>query len=609
MRNAEARTSDLKKPSSKRLLLIFIAALIVTAGTIACGTKDANAAVTDAKTPAGAYNAHIKWQKRFGTGYANAVTPPLVIGNDMYIGSGGVVYRLNKNTGEVKTKLTVEGVFGYTTIAPSWGGSDASGKGCSDMIFIPLSNGRVEAIDISGSSMKKIWTSASFGDQAIVPLKCANGKIYTGTYGTNNSYVCIDQKTGAVTKLATNSNKGFYWSGAYADEKAVVFGEESDKNGESVVRSIEAIGSVPDVHNSISSKTVKGSVRSTMVRDGDSLFFVSKAKLFYKIGYDAGTGELGAVKSVDISGESTGVPVIYGGRAYVGTSAGTVDVIDIAAMKKIYSVTTPGYVQGEMLISTGNSGKLCLYAACNTSEGQLYYIEPGETKAAAAGTLLDPDFEQYCISPVICDAEGTIFYKNDSGYIMAVAGGYDMRKPSVSIEKTTVKSAGLNIRRNNGAVMEVWRSTSANSGYQKAGETRSRSYTDGKVQGGRYYYYKVRAKVAGKYSSYSDSVTAVTKLAAPKIKKLSVKKMKKKKAGVIVKWSKAEFATGYEIYRAKKKNGSYKKLIVLKGSKVKFTDKKVKKKSKYYYKIKAFRSKDGKKVFSTFSNIKSVRVK
>lgn len=605
MRIMAAEAAVLKKLRSKRLLLMLIAALLVTAGTIVCGTKDASAAVTDAKTPAGAYNAHIKWQKRFGTGYANAVTPPLIIGDDMYIGSGGVVYKLNKNTGEVRTKLTVEGVFGYTTITPSWDGKDR--------IFIPLSNGRIEAIDISGSNMKKVWTSASFGEQAIVPLKCANGKIYTGTYGTKNSYVCIDQKTGAVTKLATNSNKGFYWSGAYADEKAVVFGEEADKNGESVVRSLEAVSSVSggtsDVHNIISSKTVKGSVRSTIVRGGDHLFFVSKAKLFYKIGYDAGTGELGSVKSVDISGESTGVPVIYGGRAYVGTSAGKVDVIDTTEMKKLYSVATPGYVQGEMLISTGNSGKLCLYAACNTSLGQLYYIEPGETKAAAVGTLLEPDFEQYCISPVICDDEGTIFYKNDSGYIMAVAGGYDLRKPSVSIEKTTVRSAGLNIRRNNGAVMEIWRSTSASGGYQKAGETKSRSYTDGKVQGGRYYYYKVRAKIAGKYSAYSEVKAAVTKLAAPKVKKASAKKIKKKKAGVIVKWSKAEFATGYEIYRSKKKSGSYKKLKVLNGSKVKYTDKKVKKKSKYYYKVKAFRSTNGKKVFSTFSNIKSVRIK
>lgn len=278
MRIMAAEAADLKKLKSKRLLLMLIAALLVTAGTIVCGTKDASAAVTDAKTPAGAYNAHIKWQKRFGTGYANAVTPPLIIGDDMYIGSGGVVYKLNKNTGEVRTKLTVEGVFGYTTITPSWDGKDR--------IFIPLSNGRIEAIDISGSNMKKVWTSASFGEQAIVPLKCANGKIYTGTYGTKNSYVCIDQKTGAVTKLATNSNKGFYWSGAYADEKAVVFGEEADKNGESVVRSLEAVSSVSggtsDVHNIISSKTVKGSVRSTIVRGGDHLFFVSKAKLFYK---------------------------------------------------------------------------------------------------------------------------------------------------------------------------------------------------------------------------------------------------------------------------------------------------------------------------------------
>ena len=55
-------------------------------------------------------------------------------------------------------------------------------------------------------------------------------------------------------------------------------------------------------------------------------------------------------------------------------------------------------------------------------------------------------------------------------------------------------------------------------------------------------------------------------------------------------WKKSSKADGYIIYRATKKNGKYKQIKMIKSwKKNSFTDKKVKSKKTYYYKIRAYK--------------------
>jgi len=87
----------------------------------------------------------------------------------------------------------------------------------------------------------------------------------------------------------------------------------------------------------------------------------------------------------------------------------------------------------------------------------------------------------------------------------------------------------------------------------------------------------------------------------------SVKAGKKK---AVLQWIAVDRADGYVIWRGTKKNGKYAKAAaVKKGSAVKYTDKKLKKGKKYYYKIKAYRNINGTKVYSGYSEVKSVKVK
>ncbi|MBQ1407719.1 MAG: Ig domain-containing protein, partial [Eubacterium sp.] len=69
----------------------------------------------------------------------------------------------------------------------------------------------------------------------------------------------------------------------------------------------------------------------------------------------------------------------------------------------------------------------------------------------------------------------------------------------------------------------------------------------------------------------------------------------KKKGKALVKWSKVKGVTGYQIYRATKKNGKYKKVATVKKAKtVKKTVKKLKKGKKYWFKVRTYTKIKGK---------------
>ena len=93
-----------------------------------------------------------------------------------------------------------------------------------------------------------------------------------------------------------------------------------------------------------------------------------------------------------------------------------------------------------------------------------------------------------------------------------------------------------------------------------------------------------------------------------KVKGLSVKAVSKGK--LVLKWKKVRNADGYVVYRADKKKGKYKKVKVLNGArKISFTNKKLKKKKTYYYKVCAYRKVGKKKVYGSCSAVKSRKVK
>ena len=74
---------------------------------------------------------------------------------------------------------------------------------------------------------------------------------------------------------------------------------------------------------------------------------------------------------------------------------------------------------------------------------------------------------------------------------------------------------------------------------------------------------------------------------------------------VKVSWKKVSGASGYRIYRSTSKNGTYKKVkSITNGSKLTWTNTKLKKKKTYYYKVRAYRKVDSKNIYGAYSAVK-----
>lgn len=138
----------------------------------------------------------------------------------------------------------------------------------------------------------------------------------------------------------------------------------------------------------------------------------------------------------------------------------------------------------------------------------------------------------------------------------------------------------------------------------------TQSYVDKNVALGKTYSYKVRGySTDGGEMQYSDfSPKKSVKVTLAKVKIAKAKSQSSKRVQIV--WKKVSGASGYEVYRAKTKNGKYKKVGALSsGKKVLFTDKKVSRKKTYYYKVRAYKKVGGKKYYGEYSVKKKVKVK
>lgn len=140
-------------------------------------------------------------------------------------------------------------------------------------------------------------------------------------------------------------------------------------------------------------------------------------------------------------------------------------------------------------------------------------------------------------------------------------------------------------------------------------KTTATSYTHKKLKSMKTYTYKVRPYVVSDgacyYGGFSNTISIMTKPA-----KVSKVKLKAGNGQATIKWKKIKGVSGYAIYRSTKKSGSYKKIkTVKKASTTSYTNKNLSSNKKYYYKVRAYKKVKGKKVYGSYSSVKSVRTK
>lgn len=181
-----------------------------------------------------------------------------------------------------------------------------------------------------------------------------------------------------------------------------------------------------------------------------------------------------------------------------------------------------------------------------------------------------------------------------------------------SVSLTSKGKAKLKWEMQNGVTgYQIYRATSEGGTYEKVetilGEA-TVTATLAANKGSKAYYYKVRAYKAIEGTDLCAEFSEIKSCAPKNTSKVTAKAKKGKK--VKVTWKKVSAANGYEIYRATKKNGKYKKVkTITKKKTVSFTDKSLKKGKRYYYKVRAYRLIRGKKVYGPYSEIVSAKAK
>lgn len=401
-----------------------------------------NNALTNTVTPDSAATAELKWVKKYGEGWMRPVNLPIIVNNHVYIARNDDIFCLSKDSGEA----VVSG-----KLAASLGGHGTNSMVYAEgMVFVQLDNGHIQAL--RADTLESLWVTESIGDQTISPITYYNGYIYTGTWGSETkeqNFACFsvtdeDPTNGFETKYATWLRPhagGYYWVGAYVNDVCAVFGSDDGTSGSNsptaVLYSVNPVtGSIIDTIDN-----VIGDIRCTVVYDSGRVYFTTKGGYLYSVGLNSnGTFDHASIKSIQIGSMSTSTPVIYKGRLYVGCSGKGYDwngdsgsgiaVVDVSGgkLEKIYKASTPGYPQAGTLVSTAfesSTGKVYVYTTYNNNPGGIYIIEDsaGQTEPSANnGNLYVPEkaYQQFCISTICADSEGTLYYKNDSGMVIAV---------------------------------------------------------------------------------------------------------------------------------------------------------------------------------------------
>ena len=398
--------------------------------------NDQNMGITSAATPTSSGSTALKWACKGGTGYAAGAGPGVIVGDYLYSVSASGLLRINKDTGTVRYGDPVETTMLFNTVSPAYGVINQDKENEQGLIFAPISGG-VQAFDAKTLETKWTYTAKSQRqNQCPVIYDSETEYGYTGHWAGN--YLCLDAKTGDLV-WELEYAPGFYWAGGVIVGDLLIFGgdaEDADAGDES------GEGSKATLH-CVNKKTgeavgrqlqIEGNQRSTISYDTETekVYFTTKPGYLYsaKVTTDGLTG----LKAKDYReiGNATGTPVVYKGRVYVGLGTlnaenNKVLVADADTLEPIYQVPMNGYPQGSGLLSTAyedeQDGTVYLYFTYNNPPGGITLIrdKAGQT---------EPDYEElyypesgkkeYCLSSIICDSAGDLYFLNDSGYLMGL---------------------------------------------------------------------------------------------------------------------------------------------------------------------------------------------
>lgn len=402
-----------------------------------------NNGLTNAKTARNASEVSEAWTYALGSDYS-IMTSNLILAKDaVFVAVNDKLIKLSKSgqkLGEVALSKKI-----YYNAYIAYG----DGK-----VFVPYSEGVVEAID--ADTMQSLWTSKSVAAEhdMFSPLYYSEGRLYASTakgWAPSEGYFyCIDTANGKTIWKQLNDKTGYYWAGATRLNSFVLIGDDSG-----FLASYDA-----ETGRLIDRYKADASIRSSVAIFGDKAYFTTVSGMLCAIpvGNDGkfNTSAFKAEKIAKEASRTTSTPVVLNGRAYIGATLandkGVIGVLNAETLEPIFAAETVAGSQSSPLITTAYGEKAYVYMTYNKTPGGITVLEDfaGNTTPISSD-LYTPKEENYCNSSIIADNNGNLYYKNDSNTIISLKT-QEVKNSSIitfavtpDSAKVEIKDAGSNI--------------------------------------------------------------------------------------------------------------------------------------------------------------------
>ena len=388
---------------------------------------------TDASTPSGAVTP--SWVADDIDGY---LSDPIVVNGRLYVTSGSKLYAKDAKDG--KTLATGQLVAKTDSISRM--------VYTDGLIIVPLSGGRLQAL--TADTLVTKWATEAlaptvvpgedgkdltYDQQALSTLTVRDGYVYFGTAAADwsGSYggwlACVKLSDGTVTWTRQNDKSGYYWSGAASVGDYLAIAGDDGK-----------LQTLDPATGKVAGELDLGApVRSTVLADGSTAYVVTNDGVLHRVSVGS-NGSPAQTGSVDFGFSSTSMPSIAGGKLFVGGATdasyqnawgstshyGALFVIDVATMKveavidSFASGKFTGDVKSAPLVSEQADGTY-VYFTVNAEPGGVYRYKLGDARAQLI-YVPDEAHRNYSMSSVVCDANGNLYYVNDSGALFSLTG-------------------------------------------------------------------------------------------------------------------------------------------------------------------------------------------
>ena len=399
-----------------------------------------NAAVGNVSTPTGALASSwtFDWKAYSGSAYPNA-SEPIVVNGNVYLAVNKRLLKIDAESGKVLAESNLKKAVGYTS-RPIY---------ANGLVIVPLDGGAVQAL--TADALTTVWVTDSVSEiaQSNSQLTVDGNYLYVGTvdvdYGKgtyNNGHLTrINTLTGAVSWQHVNADEGYYWTGATVGDDFVLVptsagtvemlskssGDVLGKVSVGAVVNSTCVLSADGSHAYLISRD--GKLHVLAISDGDSRDADAASRITEERVVDLGLTGCACVPTTTYDGK-----LIVGGEVAGGSALAIIDPANNFAKTLVSSADgtalPAGGIKGAPLVSvqgedayvyfTVNYGESSDYVNY-TSGGGVYRYKLGE--AEASGVFSATGHNNYCDSPIACDAKGNLYYINDSGALFKLNAG------------------------------------------------------------------------------------------------------------------------------------------------------------------------------------------